>query len=86
MQEYSTTEITAVRAGIGGGFTHTSELKPMKYEETMAKDLIRWTEGVNKEHQRMVDHKVYKTIKIEDIHNNAKLLILTWTRNRRLMV
>jgi len=33
-------KILTVGAGISGGFTHTSELIPMKYDEAMKKDPI----------------------------------------------
>ena len=44
-------EIIAVGAGIGGGFDHTSELRPMKYEEAMASPKAQlWGEAVDIEH------------------------------------
>ena len=58
-------EIMAVGAGIGGGFTHTSELKPMKYEEAMKKDPVGWGKAVDKEHQRMTDHAVFKVVPMD---------------------
>lgn len=56
-------EILAVGEGIGGGFTHTSELTPMKYDEVRAKDPIGWSKAVEKEHNRMKEHKVFKVVK-----------------------
>ena len=44
-------EMMAVGAGIGGGFDHTSELRPMKYEEAMATPKAKqWGESVDMEH------------------------------------
>ena len=46
----------AVGAGIGGGFTHTSELRPMNYNEAMAKNPQGWEKAVDKEHDWMLEH------------------------------
>jgi hypothetical protein len=65
MSEYSApliNEIMAIGAGIGGGFTHTRELIPMKYKEAMDKDPVGWEKAVAKEHERMVSHNVWKAI------------------------
>ena len=37
-------------AGIGGGFTHTSELIQMKNHEAMKKDPTRQSKAIDKEH------------------------------------
>eukprot|EP00957_Ditylum_brightwellii_P060240 4574962-Ditylum_brightwellii.AAC.1 len=39
-------EVTGVGTGLGGGFTHTHELKAMKYEEAMAADQEGWVKAV----------------------------------------
>ena len=72
MDKKTAAKITAVGAGIGGGFVHTSELRPMKYDEAMRKDPVGWTKSVDGEHQRMVNHKVFKTIKMKDVPPNEK--------------
>ena len=77
-------EIMAVGAGIGGGFIHTSELRPMKYEEAMATPKAKeWEKAVEKEYQRMVDHGVFKTIKMKDVPKNAKILSSTWAMKQK---
>ena len=68
----------AVGAGIGRGFEHTSELKPLKCDEAMAKDPVGWGKSVNKEHDRMVKSKVWKAIKRNLVPAGAKLLSSTW--------
>ena len=55
-------EILAVGAGIGGGFVHTSELQPMKYNEAMRKDPIEWSKAVDEEHKRMIRHTVWRPV------------------------
>ena len=42
IDEQQALEIAAVGAGIGGGFNHTTELQPMKYNEAIKKDPIGW--------------------------------------------
>ena len=55
-------EIMAVGAGIGGGFIHTSELKPVKCNKAMAKNPIGWSKAVEKEHKRMKEHGVFEAV------------------------
>jgi galactokinase/mevalonate kinase-like predicted kinase len=73
-------EIMLVGAGIGGGFNHTSELIPMKYNEAMSsKDSEQWKKAVEEEHQRMVDHKVKK----KDVPQGTKVLSSTWAMKKK---
>ena len=68
-------EIMAVGASIGGGFSHTSELRPMKYDEAMATpDAKEWEGSVDMEHGCMVKHKVWKVVKKEDVPAGAIVL------------
>jgi len=77
-------EIMAVGAGIGGGFTHTSELIPMKYEQAMATPNAKeWEKAVDKEHGRMKDHNVFKVVKKEDVPEDAKVLTSTWAMKQK---
>ena len=76
-------EIMAVGAGIGGGFLHTSELKPMKYEEAMAKDPDGWGKAVKKEYDRMKEHEVFQAVKKEDVPKGAKVLTSTWAMKQK---
>ena len=76
-------EIIAVGAGIGGGFTNTSELIPMKYDEAMKKDPKGWEEAVDEEHDRMVSHKVWRPEYIKDIPKHAKILTSTWAMKQK---
>ena len=71
-------EIQAVGAGIGGGFTHTSKLVPMKYDEAMAKDPTGWGKAVTEEYQRMKDHKVFKEVPLLEVPKGSKILSSTW--------
>jgi hypothetical protein len=45
-------EVNAVGAALGGGFSNTSELHPMKYEEAMASpDKAKWEKAIKEEYQ-----------------------------------
>lgn len=77
-------EIMAVGAGIGGGFQHSSELIPMKYEEAMSSgDAPQWEEAVAEEHQRMVDNKVFKVVPKEEVPRGSKVLTSTWAMKKK---
>ena len=76
-------EIMAVGAGIGGGFTHTSELIPMKYDEAIAKDPQGWQKAVDQEHDRMVKHKVWEAVPWETVPKEAKVLSTTWAMKQK---
>ena len=84
ISEEETQEIMAVGAGIGGGFNHTSELIPMKYDEAMnGPDAESWKKAVHEEHERMIEHKVFKPIHIKDIPKWAKVLTSTWAMKKK---
>ena len=65
-------EIMAFGAGIGGGFVHMSELKPMKCEEAIEKDPVGWGKAVNKEHECMTSHAVFKAVPKNQAPESAK--------------
>ena len=76
-------EIMAVGAGIGGGFVHTSELIPMKYEEAMSKDEEAWNIAVAKEYERMKKHKVFEAVPKDEMPKDAKVLTSTWAMKQK---
>eukprot|EP00957_Ditylum_brightwellii_P139618 10641172-Ditylum_brightwellii.AAC.1 len=49
----------------------------MKYKEAMAVDRDGWTTAVDEEHQQMIDNKVWRLVKMEDIPPGAKILTFT---------
>ena len=77
-------EIAGVGAAVGGGFTNTAELKPMKYKEAMKcfdKDL--WEEAVKEEHRKFIKYKVFEPVKKEDVPKDAKFISTTWAMKRK---
>ena len=78
-----TTEIVDVGARTGGGFIHTSESKPMKHEEAIAKDPVGWGRAVDKEHERMKNHLVFKAVPMEEVPKGAKILTSAWAMKHK---
>jgi hypothetical protein len=77
-------EIMTVGAGIGGGFEHTSELRPMKYEEAMAGPKAKyWDKAVDEEHDRMKHHVVFKAVPKSEVPKFAKILGSTWAMKQK---
>jgi hypothetical protein len=63
-------DISCVGAGLGGGFSDTSELHVMKYDEAMhmadPKDVEEWHDAVAEEKNRMDEHKVWEAVPMTD--------------------
>jgi hypothetical protein len=61
-------EYAAVGAGLGGGFTNTAELRPMKYNEALnGPDHQKWQTAVNEEHNRMIKFGVWEAVRRGDL-------------------
>ena len=77
-------EISNVGAGIGGGFTHSSELKTLNYKQAMAsKDTCKWKKEIKKEHERMLKYKVWEPVPKKDVPN-AQPLTSTWAFKKKI--
>jgi Reverse transcriptase (RNA-dependent DNA polymerase) len=77
-------KIVTVGAGIGGEFTHTQELIPMKYKEAVAgPEKVEWLKAVEEEYQHMVKYKVFKEVHKTDVPKNAKILSSTWAMKKK---
>jgi hypothetical protein len=77
-------EMAFVGAGIGGGFVDTNELHVMKYKEAMAgKDAPKWEIAVEEEHERMMKHKVWEPVPIEELPKDSKVLTSTWAMKKK---
>ena len=76
--------IACVGAGIGGGFENTAELHVMKFDEAMSKpDKDYWIEAVNKEWNRFKQYGVFKSVRKEDVPENAKFVSTTWAMKKK---
>ena len=64
-------------------FSNTNELKVMKYKEAMTSPEAKgWKEAVFGEHDRMVQHKVWKQVKRKDVPAGAKVITSIWTMKK----
>ena len=48
----------------------------MKYHEAMRKDPKGWKKAVQKEHERMVEHGVFKPIDMNQVPKKSKILTI----------
>ena len=77
-------ETALVGAGIGGGFSHTAELKPMKYNQAMAgSDRAEWEKSVDQEHDKMEKHGVFEEVPRSKVPPGAKILSTTWAMKQK---
>ena len=68
-------EIACVGAGLGGGFTHTSELRPMKFKEAVAgPESDEWRDAVEEEFDRVIKHNVWEPVKKKEVPANAHVI------------
>jgi len=73
------TELNLVGAALGGGFTHTSELKPKKYKEAMKTgNREKWDAAVDEEHRKFQKYNVWKAVSKDKVPRDAKVLTSTW--------
>ena len=53
-------ETEMIKAALGGGFSDTTELKPLKYHEAMAtEDASKRNKAVKKEYDRRLENRVF---------------------------
>jgi len=77
-------ELSLVGAGVGGGFTNTSELKVMNYNEAMASnDAKDWIAEVGREKGRFDKYNALTAIKRSDVPEGAKILTSTWAMKKK---
>ena len=78
------TEFVCVGAGLGGGFTDTTELHVMTYNQAMSKpDKAEWEKSVDKEHTRMVTNNVFTPVDIQDVPPHATVLSTKWAMKKK---
>ena len=71
-------------AGIGSGITNTEELHVLKYNEAMQNpDREEWVKAVEKEHQRMIDSRVWKVVQKKDLPENVETITSTWSMKKK---
>ena len=72
-------EFELVGAGIGGGFSHTSELKVMNYKQAMAgKDADEWKVEIANEKKRFDRFNAFTPVKRSELPDYENVLTTTW--------
>ena len=72
-------EYANIGAGIGGGFEHTSELRPMKYHQAINGPRGKeWKAEIENEHARMVKNDVLNAVPREKLPKGTKTIDSTW--------
>jgi hypothetical protein len=77
-------EMLCIGAGIRESILHTGELNVLNYKNAMAgDDPENWKKAIDKEHERMIENKVWIPRKLKDLPENAKLLTTTWSMKKK---
>ncbi len=80
----SVSEYINIGAGVGGGFTHTNELRMMKYHEAInSPDGKKWKAKVKTEHKRMAKSGVFEKVKLSELPSEIKIINTTWAMNKK---
>jgi hypothetical protein len=70
--EEVTSETACVGAGIGGGFKHSTELKPLNYKQAMqSKEKSEWVKEIKKENDRMKKYNVWTPVAKESVPDDV---------------
>ena len=81
----NTTDLACGRAGIGGRFESTSELKTLNYKEEIAsEDKIKWEQEIEIENQRITKYKVWTPVHKKDALEDTEPLASTWVLKNKL--
>jgi hypothetical protein len=65
-------------------FQSTEELNVMKYKTAMkSQDKQKWSEAVEKEHERMINSNVWTAVKKNTLSPDDKILTTTWAMKKK---
>ena len=82
--EFEKEEFCAVGAGIGGGFTHTTELKVLKFDEAVnGPDKENWYKAIAEEHERFVKNGCFEEVPVKDVKPGTKIITSTWAMKKK---
>ena len=69
---------------VGGGFSNTTELKVVKYDEAMKSgDVDKWHDAVQEEHNKFKKTKVDRPVPRSNVPRWAKILTSTWAMKKK---
>jgi hypothetical protein len=82
--EHAPGDMACVGAGIGGGFVNTKESHVMKHDQAInGPEHQEWKQAVEEEHERMVEHGVFKVVPKNEMPEGAKVLSSTWAMKKK---
>jgi hypothetical protein len=77
-------EMLCIGVGIGEVILQTGELHVLNYKNAMTgDDRENWKKAIDKEHERMIENKVWIPRKLKDLPINAKLWTTTWAMKKK---
>ena len=77
-------KITAVGAGLDGGFNLTGKLNLMKFKETMnGPDSYRWDVEIENERTRMVTNSTWEPLNKKNLPEEAKVIASRWACKKK---
>jgi hypothetical protein len=72
-------ETAFVGAGVGGGYSHTNELKVLNYKQAMASSNRQaWLEEIDNEYKRFEKFKVFKIVPRSELNDDDEVKSTTW--------
>ena len=77
-------EVANVGAGAGGGFTNAQELQVMTYNKAInGPDSEQWKVEFDSEYRQMLNNKVFKTVRIDDLPPGMKVIDSVWAMKKK---
>ena len=83
--EFEKKEFCAVGAGIVGGFTHTTELKVLKFDEAVnGPDKKNWYKAIEEEYERFVRNDYFEEVPMNEVKPGTKIITSTWAMKKKI--
>ena len=77
-------ELSAVGAGVGGGFKSTDELRVMNYKDAMnSEDAEAWKSEIKCEKDRFDKFGALTPVKMNEVPKGSKIMTTTWTMKKK---
>eukprot|EP00984_Skeletonema_dohrnii_P009430 scaffold3616_cov97-Skeletonema_dohrnii-CCMP3373.AAC.1 len=77
-------DVMGVGAGVGGGFTNTTELHVLNYKQAMeSEDREEWKKEVKNEKNRFDTYNALTPVKRNEVPNGTKIMTSTWAMKRK---
>ena len=77
-------EVALIGAGVGGGISHTSQLKVMNYKKAMrSPDAEEWRKEIRNEKARFDKYNALTAVPRDSLPKGAKVLTTTWAMKQK---